>query len=136
MPHGLPAATALARRTGGGRLPAAVHGATYPARAGLQMQPDQQLSDQTIEDLLEEAIFQEGGMLESNRGNPKRLGWSRSSRTDKRVHSLATVSTPSTARCCFAPAGHADPRCGEQRQGSGSALGILSKKVRPYAVVR
>jgi len=64
---------------------------------GLQMQPSQlHLSSQaghskTIEEVLESAIFRSGGILESNRGNLGKVGWSRSSRTDKRVHSLSTV---------------------------------------------
>lgn len=64
---------------------------------GLQMQPSQlHLSSQeghskTIEEVLESAIFTSGGILESNRGNLGKIGWSRSSRTDKRVHSLSTV---------------------------------------------
>lgn len=63
---------------------------------GLQMQPNQavQLSsapEVTVEDALEEAIFRAGGILPSNRGQLSKVGWSRSSRTDKSVHSLATV---------------------------------------------
>ncbi|GAB4820186.1 hypothetical protein N2152v2_007232 [Parachlorella kessleri] len=47
--------------------------------------------DATLEDTLEQAIFQAGGILESNRGSLEKLRWQRSSRTDKSVHSLATV---------------------------------------------
>ncbi|PSC73076.1 tRNA pseudouridine synthase [Micractinium conductrix] len=47
--------------------------------------------DATIEDRLEEAIFKAGGILASNRGQLSKVGWSRSSRTDKSVHSLSTV---------------------------------------------
>lgn len=57
---------------------------------GLQAQPDN-APQQTIEDALEAAIFASGGILPSNMGSLKKLGWSRSSRTDKSVHSLATV---------------------------------------------
>jgi tRNA pseudouridine38-40 synthase len=57
---------------------------------GLQAQPDN-APQQTIEDALEAAIFAAGGILPSNMGSLKKLGWSRSSRTDKSVHSLATV---------------------------------------------
>lgn len=57
---------------------------------GLQAQPDN-APQQTIEDALEAAIFAAGGILPSNMGALKKLGWSRSSRTDKSVHSLATV---------------------------------------------
>lgn len=57
---------------------------------GLQIQRDSG-SLITIEDELEKAILKAGGMLESNYGNLHKLGWRRSSRTDKGVHSLATV---------------------------------------------
>nr|ABK27072.1 unknown [Picea sitchensis] len=57
---------------------------------GLQIQRDS-ASTITIEDELEKAILKAGGMLESNYGNLHKLGWRRSSRTDKGVHSLATV---------------------------------------------
>lgn len=46
---------------------------------------------ETIEDALQQAIFKAGGIIASNLGYPSKLGWSRSSRTDKSVHSLATV---------------------------------------------
>ncbi|KAL4448956.1 hypothetical protein ABPG77_007673 [Micractinium sp. CCAP 211/92] len=63
---------------------------------GLQMQPNQALPlaaapEATVEDALEEAIFRAGGILPSNRGQLSKVSWSRSSRTDKSVHSLATV---------------------------------------------
>lgn len=45
----------------------------------------------TIEDSLEAAIFAAGGILPSNMGSLNKLRWTRSSRTDKSVHSLATV---------------------------------------------
>jgi tRNA pseudouridine38-40 synthase len=45
----------------------------------------------TVEDALQQAIFKAGGIIASNLGSPSKLGWSRSSRTDKSVHSLATV---------------------------------------------
>lgn len=54
------------------------------------MQPSNAPSE-TIEDALEAAIFAAGGILPSNMGALKKLGWSRSSRTDKSVHSLSTV---------------------------------------------
>eukprot|EP00252_Welwitschia_mirabilis_P004195 TRINITY_DN1445_c0_g1_i1.p1 TRINITY_DN1445_c0_g1~~TRINITY_DN1445_c0_g1_i1.p1 ORF type:complete len:500 (+),score=79.37 TRINITY_DN1445_c0_g1_i1:167-1666(+) len=57
---------------------------------GLQMQRD--AADLiTIEHELEKAIFKAGGIIESNFGNLDKIGWKRSSRTDKGVHSLATV---------------------------------------------
>lgn len=48
-------------------------------------------SAQTIEEELELAIFKAGGMIESNFGNLSKISWTRSSRTDKGVHSLCTV---------------------------------------------
>ena len=45
----------------------------------------------TVEAALEEAIARSGGMLESNRGSLQKVDWSRSSRTDKGVHSCSTV---------------------------------------------
>ncbi|KAL1329753.1 hypothetical protein HN51_046934 [Arachis hypogaea] len=57
---------------------------------GLQMQRDQHdLS--TIEKELETAIFKAGGIQDSNFGDLDKVKWSRSSRTDKGVHSLATM---------------------------------------------
>lgn len=45
----------------------------------------------TIEAELETAIFKAGGIRDSNYGNLHKIGWVRSSRTDKGVHSLATM---------------------------------------------
>ncbi|GAQ83532.1 Pseudouridylate synthase [Klebsormidium nitens] len=45
----------------------------------------------TVEAALEKAIFDAGGMKESNFGDFKKIGWNRSSRTDKGVHALASV---------------------------------------------
>lgn len=45
----------------------------------------------TIEGALETAIFKAGGIKDSNYGNLRKVGWARSSRTDKGVHSLATM---------------------------------------------
>ncbi|KAK9918566.1 hypothetical protein WJX75_005011 [Coccomyxa subellipsoidea] len=45
----------------------------------------------TIEAALEDAIGKAGGILESNRGALHKIDWSRSSRTDKGVHSCSTV---------------------------------------------
>lgn len=56
---------------------------------GLQFQKT--APDNTIESLLEDAIYKAGGILESNRGEPKKLKMTRSSRTDKNVHSISTV---------------------------------------------
>ncbi|XP_077222581.1 pseudouridine synthase family protein [Tasmannia lanceolata] len=57
---------------------------------GLQMQRDASAFS-TIEAELETAIFKAGGIKESNYGNLHKLGWDRSSRTDKGVHSLSTM---------------------------------------------
>ncbi|KAJ1412215.1 Pseudouridine synthase I, TruA, C-terminal [Sesbania bispinosa] len=57
---------------------------------GLQMQRDEH-SLSTIEKELETAIFKAGGIRDSNFGDLQKIGWARSSRTDKGVHSLATV---------------------------------------------
>ncbi|XP_031377229.1 putative tRNA pseudouridine synthase isoform X2 [Punica granatum] len=59
---------------------------------GLQMQRDEH-SLSTIEEELENAIYNAGGILESNFGNLNKIAWGRSSRTDKGVHSLATTIT-------------------------------------------
>ncbi|WJX63726.1 tRNA pseudouridine(38-40) synthase [Trifolium repens] len=56
---------------------------------GLQMQRDENLS--TVEKELESAISKAGGILDSNLGDLEKIGWARSSRTDKGVHSLATM---------------------------------------------
>ncbi|XP_010921092.1 putative tRNA pseudouridine synthase [Elaeis guineensis] len=57
---------------------------------GLQMQRDSH-SLSTIEAELESAIFKAGGIRDSNYGDLHKIGWARSSRTDKGVHSLATM---------------------------------------------
>ncbi|XP_006651355.1 putative tRNA pseudouridine synthase [Oryza brachyantha] len=57
---------------------------------GLQKQRELS-ADSTIESVLETAIFKTGGILESNYGKLQKVGWERSSRTDKGVHSLATM---------------------------------------------
>ncbi|KAL2317397.1 hypothetical protein Fmac_031273 [Flemingia macrophylla] len=57
---------------------------------GLQMQTDPH-SLSTIEKELETAIFKAGGIRESNFGDLQKIRWGRSSRTDKGVHSLATI---------------------------------------------
>ncbi|XAR58859.1 Mitochondrial tRNA pseudouridine(27/28) synthase [Bertholletia excelsa] len=57
---------------------------------GLQKQRDDH-SLPTIEEELENAIFKAGGIQDSNFGNLHKIGWARSSRTDKGVHSLATM---------------------------------------------
>ncbi|XP_073009547.1 putative tRNA pseudouridine synthase [Typha latifolia] len=57
---------------------------------GLQKQRDVN-SCPTIEAELESGIFKAGGILDSNHGYLHKIGWARSSRTDKGVHSLATM---------------------------------------------
>ncbi|KAI3968355.1 hypothetical protein MKW92_052344 [Papaver armeniacum] len=57
---------------------------------GLQIQR-QETSAMTIEGELEKAIFKAGGIRESNYGDLQKIGWGRSSRTDKGVHSLSTT---------------------------------------------
>ncbi|KAK7372199.1 hypothetical protein VNO80_05571 [Phaseolus coccineus] len=57
---------------------------------GLQIQRDEHTLS-TIEKELETAIFTAGGMRDSNFGDLNKVKWGRSSRTDKGVHSLATV---------------------------------------------
>ncbi|XP_027333131.1 putative tRNA pseudouridine synthase [Abrus precatorius] len=57
---------------------------------GLQMQQDEHALS-TVEKELESAIFKAGGIRESNFGDLLKIGWARSSRTDKGVHSLATI---------------------------------------------
>ncbi|KAH6814491.1 Pseudouridine synthase family protein [Perilla frutescens var. frutescens] len=57
---------------------------------GLQIQRhDEEIS--TIEGELEKAIFEAGGIRNSNFGDLNKISWARSSRTDKGVHSLATM---------------------------------------------
>ncbi|XVE58941.1 hypothetical protein DITRI_Ditri05aG0003600 [Diplodiscus trichospermus] len=57
---------------------------------GLQLQRDEhELS--TVENELENAIFKAGGIRDSNYGDLHKIAWARSSRTDKGVHSLATM---------------------------------------------
>jgi len=51
---------------------------------GLQKQRELSV-DSTIESVLESAIFKAGGILESNYGKLQKVGWERSSRTDKGV---------------------------------------------------
>jgi len=65
--------------------------------AGLQIQRIQSGDSEvtTIEAELEQALAKAGRVLESNLGAHHKMGWSRSSRTDKGVHSLATVGPPS-----------------------------------------
>ncbi|KAG1338987.1 putative tRNA pseudouridine synthase [Cocos nucifera] len=54
---------------------------------GLQMQRDSH-SLSTIEAELESAIFKAGGIRDSNYGNLHKIGWARSSRTDKGINRI------------------------------------------------
>ncbi|XP_074279543.1 putative tRNA pseudouridine synthase [Silene latifolia] len=56
---------------------------------GLQKQREDNV--RTIEEALEIALYKAGGIRESNYGKLEKIGWGRSSRTDKGVHSLATT---------------------------------------------
>ncbi|GLI69411.1 hypothetical protein VaNZ11_014017 [Volvox africanus] len=47
--------------------------------------------DDTVEEVLERAVFGAGLIVESNFGDLKKIKWTRNSRTDKGVHSVATV---------------------------------------------
>ena len=58
--------------------------------AGLQIQKNES-EVTTIEAELGTALVRAGRVLDSNVGAHHKMGWSRSSRTDKGVHSLATV---------------------------------------------
>lgn len=57
---------------------------------GLQFSKDEGVK--TIEKELIEAIHKAGLITDANKGDLHKLKWSRSSRTDKGVHSLSTVS--------------------------------------------
>jgi hypothetical protein len=56
----------------------------------LQLLKDRAWEDQppTVEKALMDALLAWGGITPANHGQPKKLGWSRSSRTDKGVHAL------------------------------------------------
>ena len=96
VPHPTPT-TSLSTPRLGKRKVALFVGYDGTSYRGLQQQPSQQHiqfddgRQHTVEDVLEEAVYQSGGILESNRGSLGKINWSRSSRTDKRVHSLSTV---------------------------------------------
>ncbi|KAL3517988.1 hypothetical protein ACH5RR_020577 [Cinchona calisaya] len=57
---------------------------------GLQIQRDEHALS-TVEGELEKALFKAGGIRDSNFGDLHKIAWARSSRTDKGVHSLATM---------------------------------------------
>ncbi|KAJ8441876.1 hypothetical protein Cgig2_034135 [Carnegiea gigantea] len=56
---------------------------------GLQKQRDENI--RTIEEALEHALYNVGGIHDRNYGNLHKIAWVKSSRTDKGVHSLATT---------------------------------------------
>jgi tRNA pseudouridine38-40 synthase len=71
-------------------VPNLAHTVALLPAAGLQA--NRQLPElATIEGVLETAIFKAGQITEANFGDFRKTKWSRSSRTDKGVHSLATV---------------------------------------------
>lgn len=98
---------------------------------GLQIQPESTGSVDSIEFALEEAIYQAGGILESNRGSLKKIGWARSSRTDKRVHSLCTVISMKL---------ECDPGIFEDESDGGSIADSINEylppEIRVFAVQR
>lgn len=98
---------------------------------GLQIQPKTTGSADSIEYTLEEAIYQSGGILESNRGCLKKIGWARSSRTDKRVHSLCTVISLKLE--CDSGIFEEEP---DGRSIAESINGHLPPEIRVFAVQR
>mmetsp|Transcript_3091 Transcript_3091/g.7657 ORF Transcript_3091/g.7657 Transcript_3091/m.7657 type:complete len:214 (+) Transcript_3091:220-861(+) len=75
---------------------------------GLQINRESS-AGQTVEHFLEQAIYQVGGIRDSNMGDLTKIGWSRASRTDKGVHSLASVPPCSLK-------GHSQPGHGRPEQ--------------------
>lgn len=69
--------------------------------SGLQISPLDNVK--TIEGVLQEALFKSGCVSEANSVSLAKVKWSRSSRTDKGVHALATVSSIChiTRHTCF-----------------------------------
>lgn len=57
--------------------------------SGVQFQFDPKV--RTVEKDLYQAMFDAGGILEANMGDPKKLSWHRAARTDKKVHALVNV---------------------------------------------
>lgn len=45
----------------------------------------------TIENVIQQALFDRGFILETNMSEPKRVKWSRAARTDKKVHALCNA---------------------------------------------
>ncbi|KAF3616270.1 hypothetical protein FXO38_34637 [Capsicum annuum] len=70
-------------------LSSAIRSTIQPAEPALSAECTLQLI--AIEGELEKSIFKAGGIRDSNFGNFYKIGWARSSRTDKGVHSLATM---------------------------------------------
>lgn len=60
----------------------------------------------TVEEALERAVFENGMIAPTNMGDHKRLKWTRSSRTDKGVHSLSTVRGSGGWAGHFCPSAH------------------------------
>lgn len=91
---------------------AAEHSGQPLCSAGLQLQRVEGEAS-TVEGVLETALFRAGSILQSNLGALGKIGWTRSSRTDKGVHSLATVRTrwtlPKHLHHCVARRGCGSP---------------------------
>ena len=104
---------------------------------GLQQQPSQQHIEFddgrqfTVEDVLEEAVYRAGGILDANRGSLGKINWARSSRTDKRVHSLSTVISMKLE--CNPGLFETDPDGGTIAEGINKHLPL---EVRVFAVQR
>ena len=79
------------RRASGHHLDA-IHHHGWGSHSGLQIQR-KEAEVNTIEAALEGALAKAGRVLESNVGALHKMAWTRSSRTDKGVHSLATVKS-------------------------------------------
>ena len=112
----------------------AEHGGSALCSAGLQLQRVEGKAS-TVEGVLETALFRAGSILQSNLGALGKIGWTRSSRTDKGVHSLATVRTRWTL--LGAPA----PLCGLARlrlsvylpqQTRSCGLGVADEAAAPW----
>ncbi|KAL3133971.1 hypothetical protein ABBQ32_008415 [Trebouxia sp. C0010 RCD-2024] len=96
---------------------------------GLQIQRDQ--PGGTVEDVLQQAIYATGAILPSNYGDLHKIGWTRSSRTDKGVHALANVVAMKLE--CHPSSFTADP---EGSQLASSINQHLPAEVRVLSVQR
>ena len=86
----------MGRREGWRRLPR-VSGPRRrphpPPLSGLQWQPPAQApaAAEPVENVLERALVAAGAIIPSNAGRPAKVGWTRSSRTDRGVHAAPAV---------------------------------------------